>query len=123
MTGKHWQDIANFIIGAWLFVSPWVLRLTADVPQAAVWNAYLVGAAIMVFAAAAVYLPRVWEEGLNLLCGVWMIISPWVLGFAASTRDTLNAIVVGVLVTLLATWAVIHDKDFEKWWHDHHPAS
>lgn len=127
MNEKRWQDIANLVLGAWLFISPWILGLAAlgfnEVPQTVAWNSHLVGAAILVVAAIAVYLPRAWEEGLNLLLGVWLVISPWVLEFANSSRDTLNAVVVGVLVTALATWAMVHDKEFEKWWHDHHHAS
>ncbi|HZV98365.1 MAG TPA: SPW repeat protein [Methylophilaceae bacterium] len=121
MANKQWQDFANFIIGVWLVISPLVMdRLYGNVPEAAAWSAYILGAAIMVFAIASVYVHRVWEEGLNMLFGVLLIISPWALGFAAHTRSALNAIIAGVLVTGLATWAMIRDKDFEKWRHDHH---
>jgi hypothetical protein len=26
--------------------------------------------------------PRLWEEGINFVLGLWTIVSPWVLGFA-----------------------------------------
>lgn len=114
---KRWQDWGNLLLGAWLFVSPWVLRYPSDTPNAT-WNAYILGAAIVIFAALAVYMPRIWEEGLNVALGVWMIVSPWVLGFASHRDVTANAVIVGVLVTILAAWAMVHDKDFEKWRHD-----
>lgn len=123
MTNKRWQDIANFVIGAWLFVSPWVLKFASNPPTLPAWNAYILGVAIMALAALAVYVPRAWEEGLNMAFGLWLIISPWVLRFAVDPRETANAVVTGLLVTVLATWAMFYDKEFQKWWHDHHPAS
>lgn len=115
---KRWQDWGNLIVGAWLFVSPWVLQYPSEMPNA-MWNAYVLGAAIVIFSAFAVYLPRAWEEGINVLLGLWMIASPWVLGFASEKNITMHAVIVGILVTILAAWAVMHDKDFEKWRHEH----
>jgi hypothetical protein len=118
---KRWQDLGNLVLGAWLFVSPWAMRYPADIP-AATWNAYILGAVIVVFAAVAMYMPRIWEEWINMALGIWTIASPWVLGFAAHKDVTVNAVVVGVLVTALAAWAMTRDKDFIKWQHDRHAA-
>ena len=122
VTTKRWQDGGNLLLGVWLFVSPWVLSYAAGMPVAA-WNAYLLGAAIVVFAAVAMYMPKVWEEGINMAFGVWMIISPWVLKFSADRNVMMNAVIIGVVVTALAAWAMLRDKEFEKWWHDHHHAA
>lgn len=119
MSKYRWQDIINLIVGAWLFVSPWIMAYGDEMPVAA-WNAYILGAGIALFAAVAMYIPKVWEEGINLALGVWAIISPWVLGFTQHSVATLTTLVVGVVVTVLAAWAMWVDKDFEKWWHDRH---
>ncbi|MFC5475051.1 SPW repeat protein [Paraherbaspirillum soli] len=116
---KRWQDWGNLLLGAWLFVSPWVMQYSSDLPNA-IWNAHLLGAAIVVFAAFAVYIPRVWEEALNTALGIWMIVSPWVLGFASEKSVAANAVVVGILVAAFAGWAMVHDKNFDKWMHEHH---
>lgn len=122
MKGKRWQDMVNLALGAWLFVSPWAMGYMDSVASAT-WNAYLVGAVTMVFAAYAMYLPRAWEEWINMVCAVWMIVSPWALGFATEAAVAMNAVIVGIAVAALATWAMFSDKEFEKWWHDHHLAS
>ena len=119
ITTKRWQDLGNIVLGVWLFISPWVMNYVDSIPNAAQ-NAYLLGLAIVVFAAVAIYIPRVWEEGINMALGAWMIVSPWVLGFASERDVTANAVIVGVLVTALAAWAMVRDKDFEKWRHDRH---
>jgi hypothetical protein len=119
---KRWQDVLNLVIGAWLFVSPWAIRGSMEV-SAAMWNAYILGVAIVVFAAVAVSMPRVWEEGINIALGVWMIISPWVLRFSAHRDLAANAVIVGILVTVLAALAMVNDEKFDKWWKDRHHAA
>ncbi len=122
MKNKRWQDMVNLVLGAWLFISPLAMGYTESATSAT-WNAYLVGAVTMAFAAYAVYLPRAWEEWINMGFGVWMIVSPWVLGFAFQTGVSVNTVMVGIVVTAMATWAMFSDREFEKWWHDHHLAS
>jgi short subunit fatty acids transporter len=43
----------------------------------------------------------VWEEWLNLIAGLWAIVSPWVLGFQGTTAMTVH-IVIGIVVAALA---------------------
>jgi ABC-type molybdate transport system permease subunit len=118
MATQRWQDWANLVLGLWLFVSPWALNY-AEVQNAA-WNAYVLGVAIVVFAAIAAYMPKAWEEMVNTLLGVWLILSPYVIGFATHTMVAFHTVVVGVLVTAFAVWAMFSDREFEKYWHDSH---
>jgi hypothetical protein len=114
----RWQDLGNFILGFWLYVSPWVLDYPSDSPRAA-GNAFLLGGAIMLIAAYAVYSPRLWEEGLNTAFGIWMIASPWALEFVSHTPAAVHAGVVGVMVAILAIWAIASDINLERWSHEH----
>jgi hypothetical protein len=121
MKTKRWQDWINLLLGAWLFASPWALNYASELPKAA-WNAYILGAAITLFAAVAVYVPKAWEEVLNTLLGAWGVASPWMLAFASNRDVTTNTVVVGGVVAILAIWAMIRDHDFRKWWGSGHPA-
>ncbi|WP_316978245.1 SPW repeat protein [Shumkonia mesophila] len=105
----RWRDIANLIIGGWLFVSPWVLT-DAPVP-AATWNAYGMGVVIAVFAVLALLDFHEWEEWLSVLFGVWLVAAPWVLGFDVVGAAVWNQIAVGVVVGLMALWSIydVHD--------------
>lgn len=38
--------------------------------------------------------------------GAWLLVSPWPLGFSASTALMWNAVIVGALVALLAAWTL-----------------
>jgi hypothetical protein len=53
--------------------------------------------------------------------GVCLIASPWILGFAEQSAPTTTAVVVGLLVTAFAVWAVLKETAIQKWWHEHRP--
>lgn len=119
MTLKRWQDGLNVVLGLWLIASPWLLGFASDENPAAL-TAWTLGAAIVVFAGIAVYMHKAWEEALSIILGVCLFISPWVLGFAEQRTPTTNAVIVGLLVTALAVWAMARETAVQKWWHDHY---
>jgi hypothetical protein len=109
MNMKRWQDWANLALGAWMIISPWALGF-ADGDNVAAVSAWAFGAGILVFAGMAAYMPKAWEEGINVLLGVGLLASPWLFGFATQLEPTTNAAVVGVLVAALALWAMLADE-------------
>ncbi len=115
MTTRRWQDWLNLALGAWLFLSPWLMQY-GDFTGAA-WNAHLLGLAIMVFAAWALYKPSPWQEVVSMAFGVWLALSPWAIGFNGQRPIFLNAVIVGLLVIAMAAWAMLRDIEFDKWWH------
>ena len=63
-----WQDSLSFILGAVLFLSPWLFGFEAHTTAA--WNAHIVGAIIAGMALMALFAFQSWEEwvsGLLLL--------------------------------------------------------
>jgi SPW repeat-containing protein len=102
-------DVANLILGAFLFVSPWIFGFGAGRASE---NAYIAGIVIAILAIAALAAFAVWEEWLNLIVGLWVLISPWVLGFQGTTAMTV-AVIVGAAVAVLAA--------IELWIMSQHP--
>lgn len=43
----------------------------------------------------------IWEEVINLIAGLWLIVSPWVLKFEHTTAMRVN-ILIGIIVVILA---------------------
>lgn len=101
----HWRDVANLVLGLWLAISPWALSYMMEAIPA--WNALVVGMIIAVAAAATLIAFHKWEEWVNVVLAIWLIVSPFVLGFAAHTTATWTHIIVGVLVGILALWTAI----------------
>src|ERR1700682_5060064 len=91
-------DVANLILGAILFFSPWMFGFEAG---RASQNAYVAGIVIAVLAIAALAAFAVWEEWLNLIVGLWTLVSPWVLGFLGTTAMTVH-VIIGLAVAILA---------------------
>lgn len=122
MKKNRFQDRLNIILGAWLFVSPWLLKYADGLPRAA-WTARISGVAIMLFAALTLSIPKAVGQIANPLLGIWVAVSPWLIGFAATKDATTNAVLVGVLVALLAIWSTEFGQNVGKWHDDHkHPA-
>jgi len=112
MKEKRWQDWLNLLIGIWLFISPWVLGFAGSELSAS-WNAWILGVAIVVFSAIAVSIPQAWEEVINILLGIWMVISSWVIGVTSRAIET-NFVIVGLLVILFAAWAMAMNRSWQR---------
>lgn len=102
---QRWQDQVNMILGAWLIFAPFLG--IGGVNDVAAWNSYLSGAVVAILAIAALSRPQMWEEWINLLVGIWLIIAPFVLGFATQAGPTWNQVILGVLIGGDAAWAML----------------
>ena len=91
-------DVANLFLGAILFVSPWMFGFDAGRASE---NANIAGIAIAALAIAALAAFAIWEEWLNLIVGLWTLVSPWILGFQGTTAMTVH-VVIGAAVAILA---------------------
>jgi hypothetical protein len=91
-------DVGNLILGGILFISPWLFRFPAGVQSQ---NAYISGIVIVVLSIAALAAFAVWEEWLNLIVGLWLIVSPWVLKFTGTTAMHVE-LAIGIVVAVLA---------------------
>ena len=97
-TNAKWCDVANLVLGAFLFFSPWMFGFDAGKVSG---NAYISGIVIAVLAIAALAAFAIWEEWLNLIVGLWTLVSPWVLGFQGTTAMMVH-VLIGVAVAALA---------------------
>ncbi len=101
----HWRDVANLILGLWLVISPWALSFTTEtIPTG---NALIVGVVIAVAAAAALIAFHTWEEWVNVVLAVWLIVSPFALDYASHVTVLWNQLIVGALVGILALWTAL----------------
>jgi len=100
---KKWRresvlDLYNLLLAILLFISPWLFKLTNGT---AVTDLRASGAVIAILSLAAMVVFSSWEEWAKVLLGIWLIVSPWVLGFA-HTRAMHYSIGIGAVVAFLA---------------------
>ncbi len=56
-----------------------------------------------------------WQDPINGVLGIWLVISPWVLGFAGERGATVNFVIVGILLLAAALGAMYVPKAWEEW--------
>jgi hypothetical protein len=108
---KQWEDWCNWMLGIWLCISPWALRF--DLEPIATQTAVISGLLIILAEVVTLSVYRVWEEWINVILGVWLVICPWVLGISFSAAGE-NLVVVGLLVMTLAfyeLWQALRQSD------------
>lgn len=101
-------DVLNLILGAVLVLSPWIFGFASG---AQTQNAVISGIVIMVLSIAALAAFMEWEEWINLLAGLWVVVSPWVFGFAGAAVAMWTHVIIGVLVAVIAAvelWLMHH---------------
>jgi SPW repeat-containing protein len=100
---KKWRsesvlDLYNLALALVLFASPWLFSLTNGTARMDFWVSSV---AVVAISLAAIFAYTNWEEWANLLFGLWLIISPWVLGFSQAHAMHF-AVGIGVLMAFLA---------------------
>jgi SPW repeat len=91
-------DLYNILLALILFIAPWFF---AHASRAAVVDLRLSSVAIIILSLAAIIAFSIWEEWVNLLLGIWLVVSPWLLGFA-HTRAMHYAIGIGAAIAFFA---------------------
>jgi hypothetical protein len=113
MQVKHWQDPVNAVLAAWLILSPWAIGYSDD--PFATGNAVVIGLALVAAALGAMVVPKAWEEWTEAALGLWLIASPWALGFSGLGNAMRAAVVTGIAIVVLAIWTLASDKDYSAW--------
>ncbi len=101
-------DVYNLALGAFLFVAPWLFSFAYASAKADDWVS---SAILVVTSLAALVAFSEWEEWLGLLVGVWVLASPWLLGFQHARAAAVN-VAVGLLIAYMSAielWLLHYD--------------
>ncbi|CAL9600396.1 hypothetical protein SUDANB6_05439 [Streptomyces sp. enrichment culture] len=91
-----------FLLGLYCALSPWILHFTANQPALVPHN-LIVGIAISLLALGFTRAPERMYGLSWAMCalGVWMIVSPWIVGDDPDAGVVWNNIVIGALTLIL----------------------
>lgn len=102
----------DIVLGLWLVISPFILGYgNLATPM---WNSVIVGIAVAALAASRTGgegYRRAWPSWVNVVLGVWLIFSPFILGFAEVNAALWNNIILGIGVAVLAAWSALTTPD------------
>jgi putative effector of murein hydrolase LrgA (UPF0299 family) len=102
---KRWQDWAIVVLGIVLFITPLTVPFISGgtATAAAAYTAYVMG---LLFVGAGVYVlanpVKLAAEWIEIVLGVLLIASPFVIGFSGVVVVAYTAWIIGVLAILLA---------------------
>jgi ABC-type Co2+ transport system permease subunit len=58
---------------------------------------------------------RHWRDDANLVLGVWLFLSPWILQYSGMQMAAWNAWIMGVVVVLAAVAAILYFQEWEEY--------
>ncbi len=96
----------DVLAGIWILISPFVLRF---MPHQATTNNVILGIVIGILAAirfSGAY-GQSWLSWINVILGIWVLITPWVLRFSHFRTATTNNVIMGIIVIILAGWSAL----------------
>jgi len=56
-----------------------------------------------------------WQDPVNLILGLWLIASPWILEYQTETYALWSAVCLGILVAATAIAALFRVRAWEEW--------
>ncbi|HEX7642094.1 MAG TPA: SPW repeat protein [Burkholderiaceae bacterium] len=110
---NRWQDWCIVAAGFWLIVSPHQLEFALD--HYASGNACGVGALLVAY--NLMIAGRQVDEGqefVNLILGIWLIFSPYALGFSWLVSASVDMIAIGAAIVVLSTLGMVRSAASER---------
>lgn len=107
---SRWQDWVSLVLGVLLFISPWVFSTSTNGSSS--WNAWIfgvIGVLLALWALAFLHTAPI-GRWISLIIGVWLFISPWVLGFAALSSAAWTAWLIGILFVIANGWTLLQTR-------------
>jgi hypothetical protein len=102
-----WEDCVSMGLGALIVLTSWTVGDVGS--HTAAINAVMVGILVLALGAAEFLDLHRWEEGLETACGLWLIASPFIFGYADAGTLRYWHFVLGAAVVLLAVLELRQD--------------
>ena len=107
-----WEDIVSMCLGALIVLTAWMVGDVGSQTVAA--NATIVGILVLALGASEFLDLRRWEEVLETACGLWLIASPFIFGYADAGMLRYWHFVLGAAIVLLAMLELRQDWNSEQ---------
>jgi hypothetical protein len=91
-------NVYTLAFGLFLFVSPWLFGFARDTSRL---NAWVSSVLLVTISIAALFRFDEWEGWIVLAIGLWLPLSPWLLGFLHTPAMRID-LTIGILVAYIA---------------------
>lgn len=101
----RWATGITALAGVWVLIAPFVLGYSGT--QQAMLNDVIVGLAVLVLAGIRLFgaLSQTWLSWLAALLGLWLLVSPFVLGNSGTPMT--NDIIFGIVIIVFGVWSAM----------------
>lgn len=99
-------NMSNVTLGVILIAAPWLFGFTDKTWAAR--NAWFSGGVVVLLALLALVRTYDWEEWLNIIAGLWVAASPWLLWFNDVVPALWTHVVIGLCIILFAALELRH---------------
>ena len=118
-THRTWEDWLGMALGVLIVLSPWFPTQAAHEMVDAersfiVLNTFTVGLLVFGLAQLEYVALQRWEEVAEILLGLWLIVSPYIFGYADEGTLRLWHTSLGCLVVILASFQLWQDWDLSE---------
>lgn len=113
-THRTWEDWCGMLIGALIVVSPWFPiqdQPTIVGHEMMILNAVAVGLVVFGISQLEYVALQRWQEVMTILIGLWLIASPYVLGYSGGGFLRIYHTSLGAVVVLLGILQLWQDWD------------
>ena len=95
----------NIVAAVWLFISAFAVPMNLELA----WSNALVAVVIGILAAirAGGTYDQSWMSWVNVVLGVWVVVSPWMLAVSPAETLVINNVATGVIIAILAAWSAL----------------
>lgn len=118
-THRAWEDWVGMLLGVLIVLSPWFPMQTshelADAEYSfVILNTFTIGIVIFGLAQLEYVALQRWEEVAEIMVGLWLIVSPYMLGYSGDGVLRFWHTSLGGLVVLLAALQLWQDWDLNE---------
>lgn len=117
-THRPWEDWLGMLLGVLIMVSPWFPMQVSDAIDVErshlVLNSFVVGMLVLGLAQLEYVALHRWQEVASILLGLWLIVSPFMFGYAADQALQLWHILLGTMVALIGALQLWQDWNLSE---------
>ena len=117
-THRPWEDWVGMLLGVLIMVSPWFPMQASEAIDAErshlILNSFIVGMLVLGLAQLEYVALQRWEEVAEIVLGLWLIASPFVLGYSGD--DLLRAwhVALGAIIVLIGALQLWQDWNLSE---------
>ncbi len=112
--GARTASVLTLIAGLWLIISPfWMGFSTTGAPF---WNTLAVGVAVTILALIRACYPseNVGLSWINMLLGLWLLVSPYLLPYRLLAVPTCVDMITGFIIAVTAVWSILATPTYAR---------